>query len=312
MSKEPATVSNSEIQVFKNCRRRWWLQYYREMSPRDVTGSFVGPLSLGTRIHAALEQKFVNHEDPVSVYKELFEEDKSRFEETDAAAFVNASERFYAEGDLGRIMVEGFESWLAGEGVDTNYSIIAAESQMEYPILGGKILVKGKTDLFIEDLRTGTLRIGDIKTAVQIKPYHDMINMSEQLMLYCCLARLTQELNVSGGSYLVLKKVKRSSKSKPPYYELIEVDYNQKTLDNFWNRIIAEASEILSVRDRLDAGESHQTACYPSPGPDCSWKCPFFSGCYMFDDGSDAERWLSDNFVRADQNARYQQDEPTT
>ncbi len=311
MTKEPIPLSNSEIQAFKQCRRNWYLTYFRQLTPRNTVGKFIGPLPLGTRVHSALERKFANHEDPVSVYKELFEEDKARFEETDAAAFADASERFYAEGDLGRIMVEGFESWLTGEGVDTNYSIIAAESQMEYPILGGKILLKGKTDLLIEDLRTGTLRIGDIKTAVQIKPYHDMINMSEQLMLYCCLARLTQNLNVSGGTYLVLKKVKRSSKSKPPYYELIEVDYNQKTLDNFWNRIIAEASEVLSVRDRLDAGESHQTACYPSPGPDCSWKCPFYSGCYMFDDGSDAERWLSDVFVQRDPYERYIQ-EPTT
>ena len=311
MTDTPIRLSNSEIQAYKSCRRRWWLQYFRELTPKDVTGSFVGPLSLGSRVHAALEAKYANHADPVSVYKELFEEDRIRFEETDAAAFADASERFYIEGDLGRIMLSGLESWLVEEGADTDYAIIAAESEMVYPLFGGRVLLSAKADLLIEDLRTGTLRIGDIKTAVQIKPYHDMINMSEQLMLYCCLAKLTQELNVSGGSYLVLKKVKRSTKSKPPYYELIEVDYSQKTLDNFWNRVMAESSEILSVRDRLDAGESHQTACYPSPGPDCSWKCPFFNGCYMFDDGSDAERWLSDNFVQHDPYARYQT-EPTT
>ena len=307
----PVPLSNSEIGVYKRCRRKWYLTHYRRLTPRDVVGKFIGPLPLGTRVHACLEAKFANHEDPVAVYKALFEEDRIRFEETDAAAFADASEKFYAEGDLGRKMVEGFQQWLEETGIDTDYSIVSAEEQMEWPILDGRVILRGKTDLMLTDLRTGTLRIGDVKTAVQIKPFHDIINQSEQLMLYACLTQLTRELKVSGGAYLVLKKVKRSAKSKPPYYELIEADYNSTTLRNFWNRVIAEAEEILSVRGRLDAGESHQTVCYPTPGTDCTYSCPFYSGCYMFDDGSDAERWLSDTFVQHDPYSRYIQ-EPTT
>ena len=311
MTEAPITLSNSEVQVFKNCRRKWFLQYYRRLAPRDVAGKFLGPLALGTRIHSSIERKYALNEDPVAAYVELFEADKALFEQTDASAFDGIRSEFYAEGDLGRIMVEGFSEWVTSTGVDTDYRIVSVEDQMSWPILDGRVQLVGKTDLVVEDLRTGTLRIGDVKTAIQIKPLHDMINMSEQLMLYCCLARLTQHLNVSGGAYLVLKKVKRSAKAKPPFYELISADYNQTTLDNFWTRVLAEAAEILSVRDRLDAGESHQTACYPSPGPDCSWKCPFYSGCYMFDDGSDAELWLSDVFVQRDPYERYIQ-EPTT
>jgi len=29
--KEPYVLSNSEIQVFKDCRRKWWLNYYRRL-----------------------------------------------------------------------------------------------------------------------------------------------------------------------------------------------------------------------------------------------------------------------------------------
>jgi hypothetical protein len=44
---------------------------------------------------------------------------------------------------------------------------------------------------------------------------------------------------------------------------------------------------------------------YPNPQDSCSWKCPFFQGCSMFDDGSDVEAWLENFFEQGDQYARY-------
>ena len=44
----PYTLSNSEIQVFKDCRRKWWLNYYRRLQPKKK--EFTGALALGSRI----------------------------------------------------------------------------------------------------------------------------------------------------------------------------------------------------------------------------------------------------------------------
>ena len=46
-------VSNSELQAFKACRRRWYLTYVRGLKTKEVREH--GPLPLGNRVHAALE-----------------------------------------------------------------------------------------------------------------------------------------------------------------------------------------------------------------------------------------------------------------
>ncbi len=33
---EPYKVSNSEIQTFKDCRRKWYFNYYRQLSPKKI------------------------------------------------------------------------------------------------------------------------------------------------------------------------------------------------------------------------------------------------------------------------------------
>src|SRR5688572_6686904 len=50
-------VSNSEMQSFKQCRRRWYLGWYLGMAPklREVQGV----RATGTRIHVALAARYV-------------------------------------------------------------------------------------------------------------------------------------------------------------------------------------------------------------------------------------------------------------
>jgi hypothetical protein len=44
---------------------------------------------------------------------------------------------------------------------------------------------------------------------------------------------------------------------------------------------------------------------YPSPNMDCTWSCPFFSVCSMFDDSSDVERMLEYRYKKYDPLDRY-------
>ena len=46
-------VSNSEIQTFKQCRRKWWLQWYRGLASRQT--EVQGVRSTGTRLHIGLD-----------------------------------------------------------------------------------------------------------------------------------------------------------------------------------------------------------------------------------------------------------------
>lgn len=300
-------ISNSEIQTFKDCKRKWWLTYYRGLGLKSKT--LVGPLPLGTRVHRALEIYYTTGEDIVDAYNTLFKEDADVFYASDSSGLEDVEKKFLSEGELGRIMVEGYVEWLNETLPDMEYEIIDLESSMSYPVLNGRVNLIGKTDIRLLDKRDDMVYIGDFKTAAQLKPYYDVSHMSEQLMLYSLLASLTGDKNVAGGVYIILRKVKRTASSKPPFYERFIIRFNDKSIESFYERVLAELSQMLDARDRLDSGESHKTVVYPSPSNDCVWKCPFFAVCPMFDDGSSAEGWLDKNTELVNPYERYNEED---
>jgi hypothetical protein len=40
-------VSNSEIQTFKDCRRKWWLAYDRKLKPKNVRFDSIEEILIG-------------------------------------------------------------------------------------------------------------------------------------------------------------------------------------------------------------------------------------------------------------------------
>lgn len=154
---EPAmSVSNSEIQTFLHCRRRWWLSYYRRLRPLET--SLVGPLPLGSRVHKALELHYKSGADLVGTYLGLLQADY-------ATALSNGDDitALESEGDLGRIMLEGFIDWAAEEGLDSLYEVVGIEEVLTMPMLDGQVEVKGKIDIRVRDKRDGTHLLRDWK-----------------------------------------------------------------------------------------------------------------------------------------------------
>jgi hypothetical protein len=305
-------VSNSEIGVFKECKRKWFLQYYVGLRLKKIT--VVGPLPLGTRVHNALEAYYKEGEDAVETYMELLKTDRTLFEASDDAMFEDKVSAFNDEAELGRLMVEGYVQWLEETNADSDMEVLAVEAKASMSVMDGRIVLQGKLDMKVRNLIDGSVSVWDHKTAQTFTSYHQTSHMSEQLMLYVLLEKLNPETvaPVDGGVYNLLKKVKRSPRAKPPFYERITVRFNDKTLSNFWTRIHGELRDMIRVRDELDAGADHRLVAYPSPSRDCTWKCPFFSACTMFDDGSNIQGWL-DNFTEVgNPYARYDNEDEGT
>ncbi len=302
---KPVPISNSEIQQFKECRRKWWLTYYRGLSRKKR--SLIGPLPLGTRVHAALEAYHKDDHDPVQTYLSLLAEDREIFEATPEALDEDVVKKFDSEGELGRLMIEGYVQWLEETGMEAEYEIIDVEQANRYLLMDGRVELIGKMDVRLLSKNDGSTYIGDIKTAAQFKMYDDTAHMSEQLMLYTMLERLSQNGNptADGGVFIVLKKVKRTASAKPPFFKRYIVRFNDTTLNAFWTRLHGELRDILSVRDALDNGADHKYVAYPTPTKDCSWKCPFYLVCPMFDDGSSAEAWLEEFTEQTNPYERY-------
>lgn len=288
-------ISNSEMQVFKECRRKWWLQYYRGLA--RTKKEMVSPLTLGSRVHNCLELFYKEGKDPVKAYDAFLEVDEEIFQASGDAGDDEKSKKFYSDAELGRIMLEGYIEWLDETGADSDLEVVDAEKKISVMMMEDRVELQGKADLRVRDRSNDARLILDHKTAASFDVYFKTAHMSEQLRLYAMLERLQNEEDltpVEGGIYNLLRKVKRGKTAKPPFYGRLTVRFNDEDLRSFWTRINGVLHDMIQVRDALDAGADHKYVAYPSPSNDCTWKCPFFVACPMFDDGSAAELWLTD------------------
>lgn len=293
-------LSNSSIQTFKSCRRRFWLEQYRGLKPK--VSELIGPLPFGSRIHKALELYYgelahgmtSEEADLTGIWAQLCEDDRYLFEDEfgDAAPFNS-------EAELGRIMLEGYLEWVADEGIDSDLEILSQEERLEHEFLDGRVRVVGKVDQRVRRKSDNTRLIRDFKTTAQFATLEKTIDQNEQFLLYMLLEAYKRDEvdRVSGAIVTALRKTKRTASAKPPFYEQFEVSHNVFEMRTFFMHLDGVMRDIVAMWDALDAGVDHHQVAYPTPTRDCSWKCPFAAGCRMFDDGSDSERWLKDNFV---------------
>lgn len=307
---ESVSISNSEIQAFKDCKRKWYLGNYRGL--KKIEKEYTGPLKLGTRIHDSLEQYYLTGEHPVDAYAKLQRLDDKRFMQSDKATDPGEVKKFNSESELGRIMMEGYVEWQDEENRDSEIEVVSAEKKLSYrlpEIARGRVELIGKLDLQIRRRSDGSRATLDHKSAVSFNQYYEFSHMAEQPMFYTNLELRNpdeKDTPVDGFVYNLLKKVKRTATAKPPFYDRLDVRFNKKTLNAFWTRTQGTVHDMMVLRDALDNGADHRFVAYPRPRMDwgCS-KCPFFTVCPMLDDGSYAEEFIEDFYEQVDPNARY-------
>lgn len=297
----PVRISNSEIQTFKDCRRRWWFTYYRRLQPKMK--DFTGALALGSRIHEALDMYYSKGIPLLDAHAELVAKDMKIL--TDDYRDTSTLE---TEAELGRVMLEGYLEWVELEGIDAELEMISTEEIIERPMMNGRVTLQGKIDMRVRRKIDGVRMFRDFKTVGgSFTDFGSTAHMNEQILTYMVLeeAQNQEGERSEGGIFTMLRKVKRGAYAKPPFYDQIEVRHNKFALRSFYERLEGTLEDILRVRDGLDAGESHYKLAYPKPSRDCKWKCQFFAICPLVDDGSAAEAAISDAFEVADPYGYY-------
>ena len=118
----PIRISNSEIQTFKDCRRRWWFSYYRRLKPKQQ--EFTGALALGSRIHEAMDRYYSSDMelDLLEIHSELVATDRKILMD----AYRDTSD-LESEAELGHIMLAGYLEWVEDEGIDVELERISNE-----------------------------------------------------------------------------------------------------------------------------------------------------------------------------------------
>jgi len=298
---EPLHISNSEVQTYKDCRRKWWLSYYRRLQPKSK--QMTGALALGSRIHEALDMYYSKNIPLLDAHSQLVDNDKK--------ILVDAYRDTYdleSEAELGRIMLEGYLQWVEENGIDAELEMISTEEIISMPLLDNSVVLQGKIDMRVRRKADGVRMFRDFKTVGgSFTDFSSMAHMNEQILTYMMLetAQNKEGERSEGGIFTMLKKVKRSANARPPFYEQLEVRHNVFALRSFWQRIHGTLSDMLNTRKALDEGGDHRFVAYPRPSRDCKWKCQFSTICPMFDDGSAAEAAIEDAFEVSNPYAYY-------
>lgn len=313
-------ISNSEVQTFKDCRRKWWLAYYRGLTLRKKKRT--GPLAIGTRIHRALEAWYVPEgyvrTDPRDALERLIVEDWS----DTVAAYGNVDDvpddlikQSANDANLERIMLEGYMHWLEETGADSHLKVIAPEMYIEVSFTSmflnarfddKKLKLIGRVDVQVERDTDGRQLFIDHKTVADLVGPTLTLPVDEQMLMYLFLQRKdeTEARKCAGAIYNMLKKVRRSVKAKPPFFNRVEVFHNKLQLDAFEMHLISTVNDIHRAEKNLANGSGHHRVVPPRPTRDCFWKCEFQQVCSMFDDGSRAEDMIT-NLYTVDNPIKY-------
>lgn len=312
-------LANSEARTYKECRRKWWLTYFVRLR-RRLDGP--GPLSLGNMVHYVLERVYAlepaarqDYIDNGTWLDDLAAYTQTRVAELEASAYgAHHVPGTLAEMELARLMLEGYFEWLSEEGRDSEIEVLAPEQEVEAyldTIEGEEVWMIAKLDVIARMRGTGDNVFVDHKTVANLTDLPKTAHLDEQQRWYGLIQRMAQAQagveapRAIGGLFNMLRKVKRTKQANPPFYGRHAVRHNDETYRTFQRRVWGVARDIILTRRALEAGADHHVVAYPNPTRDCSWKCPFFSVCGQFDDGSDVAAVVDELFEEHDPLARY-------
>jgi hypothetical protein len=318
-------ISQSEINMWRRCPRRWLMEYYFGLLPANRNPA--STRDQGLRWHTAMEAHYgPAHLDPGFVLDVLYGMAIEQFPE---------SERdLRTAHELSKIMAEGYLEEAAAQGWDAKLKVIEPEAEVRIPLPGweGIVDLRAKLDQVYYNEEDGTYGFLDHKTAADFTR-DELVEMDPQMRLYSLIAWLatqntvpqlgwapeidTSRPLVMGGIVRTAKRVKRTAKAKPPFYSNFPFRHDPEQLAATLLSTQKVVSEIIEARRSLDAAGSlpdrlHWTQLTVTrPVPiihDCSRMCPLSSGlCQMMDRGLgwiDAA-WRSGAYVQGDPYDRY-------
>lgn len=309
-------VTNSQLKDFRRCRRRWWLAWYRKLA---LPESFIGNRATGLRVHRALEAYYVPEGqvpvDPRDALERILVEDWTALSQRanarmDEAQVTELSDQFQKAAGLERAMIEGYIQWLEETGADANLEVVASEAVLtkDIEIDHHPVTIAGLIDARVRRISDNVRLLIDHKTVDNFKTPQATLPLNTQMLHYHLLEWLNTpdgETRCDGALYNMLRRVKRTVRANPPFYDRVEIRHNQLELESYRRHLTATARGIIYTTEALDAGMEHHDIVPPNPTMDCSWDCDFFAVCGMFNDGSRAEDALTNLYQQTDPYDRY-------
>lgn len=274
-------LSSSEERLFKTCRQAHYFQYVLGYGPAIANRK----LRTGIVVHRGLEA-YYRGGGPDDIVAEMEEEANDQWAtilaNPAAIDYDEAKENFDKDQVLALAMVGGYPEWVAESGIDDDWEVVSVEEGAIIEIPGAAHDLPMRLDLVQRNIRSGHLRIRDFKTARAIPkdmtPYH----LSEQNGNYILGAMAIYGEMPHEFSYVFLRKIIPSGRSKPPYYK-------EATVYRTSGELVQRVEEFTVISNEIADGY----AVYPSPENCCgSWKNDWARPCLLVHQGMEHEEAL--------------------
>lgn len=286
LSESNYSFSHSEMSTFKRCKRKWYLHYFRGLRRRR------DPMSkardTGILVHAALHNFYVAGGLDGPNAEKLLQQFLMNARDEDMLKVETEDERKVITDvhDTSLIICNGYLEWLHETGNDMEYVFDHTEQELRAPgpVEGTEIM--GIIDLGGTHAMSGDLFVMDTKVTNSFDTMLKTLHLMEQGPMYAVLAKILEPDDKRGFRVVwnMLKRNKHSGTAKPPFYQRYELAINTDQLRQFYLQLHGQITEILRLEQRLNEGDSHIAAAYPTPTQDCAWECPFFAVCGAMND----------------------------
>ena len=293
----PVVITHSDISRFLQCRRLWHWSYVKDWQPKL---KLHGPLSLGSRVHAAIEQHYASGgtADPKAYHDELGMLDVDTYTSFDRPSWE--LDQLYEDIIIGRNCVVAYMEWLADTGADAPFETVAVEHISEAPLLDGKVLLRGKVDTLFRNRDDGTLVIHDLKTSTAWQgSQREILERSYQHHCYIITESVANPTQyISGAMYTVVKKVLNLGRVATTPVERFRVPATTRQAPYKRAQIEAICLDMLRVME--DGSEP-----YPTPQQACRW-CEYAAPCELQDENpAAAEALLRIEYLHGGRHDRY-------
>lgn len=183
-------ITNGELKTFKQCRRKWYLGWYRRLRPGSE--KILGAAALGTRVHLCLQTWYsATPGDPFKTLAETVARDAELIgDDWERQAELGK------EVELARIMLEGYFDWLEETGADQGLTIVGVEERVQVPFVKEpygvweSVDLLGKLDLRLRREWDNTRLFLDHKTVGSIPDASSRLHMDEQMLHYSLIETL--------------------------------------------------------------------------------------------------------------------------
>lgn len=296
-------VSNSEMESYHDCKRKWMLQYHLRWALATEEVDKTKFRDIGTVVHAALERYIetgMNQEAALVYLQNLRFDAEAACADQHEARFVGL--KVY---DTAEAMVSGYFDWEAETGINDGITFTAVEHEVTAPTGVEGVWFRGKVDHEIE--HDGLHFVGDFKTSQDIERPIKVSNLGipQSLSYVWASQKMFPDKLYAGAYWTIIRTTKRGKTSKPPYYARHLVRISDHDIAAHERHMDGQLQDMLRTKQALEAGADHNQVAYPRRSQDCLWKCPFERICLGVSTHIDVQNLEDFGYYHYDPNARY-------